>query len=124
MDYQLFEKTSELGKLPPVRIVIDLRPLYLKLILCTASTIVLSSSLLNKDVECLNAKRSSTQFVSLDTESVRNDPEVPIVEIMAGICIGSSRLLPKNFRTISLSNLTRINYKNKSHWARHYAAVN
>ncbi|GIY14769.1 dihydrolipoyllysine-residue succinyltransferase component of 2-oxoglutarate dehydrogenase complex, mitochondrial [Caerostris darwini] len=42
---------------------------------------------------------------------------------MAGICIGSSRLLPKNFRTISISNLTRINYKNKSHWTRHYAAV-
>lgn len=41
---------------------------------------------------------------------------------MAGICV-SSRLLPKNFRTISISNLSRINYKNKSQWARHCTVV-
>ncbi|GFQ87522.1 dihydrolipoyllysine-residue succinyltransferase component of 2-oxoglutarate dehydrogenase complex, mitochondrial [Trichonephila clavata] len=42
---------------------------------------------------------------------------------MAGICVSSSRLLPKNFRTISISNLSRINYKNKSQWVRHYTVV-
>ncbi|GFT51419.1 dihydrolipoyllysine-residue succinyltransferase component of 2-oxoglutarate dehydrogenase complex, mitochondrial [Trichonephila clavipes] len=41
---------------------------------------------------------------------------------MAGICV-SSRLLPKHFRTISISNLSRINYKNKSQWVRHYTVV-
>ncbi|KAG8177052.1 hypothetical protein JTE90_024939 [Oedothorax gibbosus] len=41
---------------------------------------------------------------------------------MAGICICTSRLLPKNLRTVSFSQLYRINYKNKSQWTRIYAA--